>query len=187
MLSLIRAHALLHQASRERDPRGRVVATFDDYDVVRELVVDIVSEAVEATVPTTVRETVNVVANETEPLSIARLAELLNLDKSAASRRWQNARARGYLRNLEDSRGKPARIVLGEPLPENVEILPSLQRLIDRTMGVPDVRAPTNPRLLPGDAGYLHDLSVARAKGHVTEGEWEQLKLVHQTPARRAR
>ena len=74
--------------------------------------------------PTTVRETVNVVANETEPLSIARLAELLKLDKSAASRRWQNARARGYLRNLEDSRGKPARIVLGEPLPETSRSCP---------------------------------------------------------------
>ena len=40
VLGLIRAHALLHQATRERDDRDRVVATVEDYDVVRELVVD---------------------------------------------------------------------------------------------------------------------------------------------------
>jgi hypothetical protein len=35
------------------------------------------------------------------------------------------------------------------------------------------------PRL-PGDPGYLHRLSVAKENGHVSEGEWESLKLVHQ-------
>ena len=30
LLNLIRAHAILHQATRERDDRGRVVATLDD-------------------------------------------------------------------------------------------------------------------------------------------------------------
>ena len=92
---------------------------------MRELVVDIVSEGVEATVPATVREMVEAVAGSEEPLSIAQLASLLGLDKSATSRRWQNARARGYLKNLEEKRGKPARIVLGDPLPDDVEILPS--------------------------------------------------------------
>ena len=62
VLSLIRSHALLHQASRERDDAGRVIATIEDYAVVHELVVDIVSEGVEATVPATVRELVEAVA-----------------------------------------------------------------------------------------------------------------------------
>ena len=39
--------------------------------------------------------------------------------------------------------------------------------------------------LLPGDPGYLHNLSVAKEAGHVTEGEWERLKPVHQKLARR--
>jgi hypothetical protein len=132
VLSLIRSHALLHQVSRERDVGGKVVATIEDYAVVYRLVVDIVSEGVEATVPATVRELVEAVAGSKEPLSIAQLASLLGLDKSATSRRWQNARARGYLKNLEEKRGKPARIVLGEPLPDEVEILPSVERLQER-------------------------------------------------------
>ncbi len=129
VLSLIRAHALLHQASRARDAKGKVVATIEDYAVVHDLVFDIVSEGVEATVPATVRELVEAVAGSEEPLSIAQLASLLGLDKSATSRRWQNARRRGYVKNLEERRGKPARIVLGDPLPDEVEILPSPERL----------------------------------------------------------
>jgi hypothetical protein len=129
VLSLIRAHAILHQVSRERDGSGRVVASFEDYAVVRELVADVISEGVEATVPATVRELVQIVAAADEPMTIARLAERLGLDKSATSRRWQNARRRGYLKNLEDKRGKPARIVLDEQLPEDFEILPTAERL----------------------------------------------------------
>lgn len=35
LLALIRAHALLHQATRDKDKRGRIVATFADYAAVR--------------------------------------------------------------------------------------------------------------------------------------------------------
>jgi hypothetical protein len=61
LLHLIRAHALLHQTTREQDTQGRIVATIEDYAVVRELVADLVSEGIEATVPATVRETVEAV------------------------------------------------------------------------------------------------------------------------------
>ena len=43
VLSLVKSCAILHQASRERDEAGRVVATLEDYAIVRDLVVDIVS------------------------------------------------------------------------------------------------------------------------------------------------
>ena len=36
------------------------------------------------------------------------------------------------MKNLEEKRGKPARIVLGDPLPDEVEILPSPERLEER-------------------------------------------------------
>ena len=62
VLALIRSHALLHQATRDRDGNGRVVATLDDYDVVRHLVVDVISEAVEKTVKPEVRQIVAAVA-----------------------------------------------------------------------------------------------------------------------------
>jgi hypothetical protein len=125
LLNLVRAHALLHQANRELDAKRRIVATIDDYAAARELVADLLAEGVEATVPATVRETVEAVAAaDGEALSLAQLAATLKLDKSAASRRWREARRRGYLKNLEDKRGKPARIVVDEPLPEDVELLP---------------------------------------------------------------
>jgi hypothetical protein len=131
VLSLIRSHAILHQASRKRDADGKVIATIEDYEIVRELVVDLVSEGVEATVPPTVRETVQAVsALATEAgVSITVLARALNLDKASASRRWNSARARGYLKNLEPGRGKPARIVLADPLPDDVAILPAPEAL----------------------------------------------------------
>src|SRR3712207_9265111 len=56
LLNLIRAHAILHQATRERDENGQIIATLEDYARVRELVADLVSEGIDATVPGTVRE-----------------------------------------------------------------------------------------------------------------------------------
>jgi hypothetical protein len=128
LLGLIRSHALLHQATRERDDRGRIVATIDDYTVVRELVEEVFSAGIGATVKAETRETVQTVA-EFQPLheegvSLPTLANRLGLDKSVVSRRWRIARDGGYLVNLEERRGRPARLVIGEPLPEEVAILP---------------------------------------------------------------
>jgi len=130
LLNLIRAHALLHQASRERDAEGRVVATIEeDFAAVRELVADLVSEGIEVTVPKTVRETVEAVkrlreASSGEPVTVVELARELKLDRSAVSRRARNAKDRGYLRDLEDNPRKPSRLVLGDDLPDDVQILP---------------------------------------------------------------
>jgi hypothetical protein len=190
VLSLIRSHALLHQASRERDDQGRVVATLEDYVIVRELVVDVVSEGVEATVPATVRELVQAVAAAEEPVSIAKLAQLLGLDKSATSRRWQNARVRGYVRNLEERKGKQAQIVLGDPLPDETEILPSRERLETRcsAAGISEGIAPSPASRasggfpLLGDDGLDLALLAAVDAGHITHdegvGQYELSKLI---------
>jgi hypothetical protein len=129
LLNLIRAHALLHQASRGRDAEGRIVATIEDYAAVRELVADLVSEGIEATVPATVRETVEAVKrlrenSNGEPVTVAELARELKLDRSAVSRRVRNAKDRGYLRDLEENQRKPSRLILGDELPDDLEILP---------------------------------------------------------------
>jgi hypothetical protein len=133
LLNLIRAHAILHQASRERDNSGRVIATLEDYARVRELVADLLSEGIEATVPATVRETVEMVErlrDETEKdVTIAALAEELELDKSAAWRRVRSAMDRGYLENKEDRKGRPAKLVAVDALPGEIEILPAPERL----------------------------------------------------------
>lgn len=133
LLNLIRAHAILHQAGRDRDADGRIVATLDDYAKVRELVADLVSEGIEAAVPATVRETVGALkrlhSEESEPVTIAALALELELDKSVAWRRVRSAIDRGYLKNLEDRKGRPARLVPGDALPDDIEILPTPERL----------------------------------------------------------
>jgi hypothetical protein len=133
VLNLIRAHAILHQATRERDPEGRIVATLEDYAAVRELVAELISEGAEATVSTTVRETVEKLKSlhddEREAITIAKLAEELKLDKSTAWRRVRTAIERGYVKNLEDRKGRPARLVPGDPLPKDLEILPTVARL----------------------------------------------------------
>ena len=133
VLTLIRAHALLHQASRLTDEQGRVIATLEDYTAVRELVADLVSEGVEATVKPEIREVVETTACLiTEGRGEVRQGDLraiLNLDKSAISRRVAGALDDGFLKNLEDRKGRPARLVLGDPLPANRDVLPAPDRL----------------------------------------------------------
>ena len=140
VLNLIRTHTVLHQVSRERDEDGRIVATLEDYEVVRGLVEDLVSEGIDATVPRTVRETVAAVGRlredaEEDPVALTAVAGELDLDKSATSRRVRRAVNAGYLKNLEDKRAKPARLVLGDPLPEDLRILPSTEALHRCTTG----------------------------------------------------
>jgi hypothetical protein len=134
LLNLIRAHALLHQATRERDSEGRIVATVGDFAAVRELVADLVSEGIEATVSTTVRETVEAVKRlrergKGEPVTVAELARELKLDRSAVSRRVRNAKDRGYLRDLEENPRKPSRLVPGDELPDDLQILPEPEQV----------------------------------------------------------
>ncbi|MDA9982491.1 hypothetical protein N9H39_07090 [Gammaproteobacteria bacterium] len=130
ILNLIKAHAILHQATRDKDDSGRIVATLDDYAVVRELVADLIAEGIEATVPDTMRETVAAVESIiSDTVSTAQVARRLKLDRSAAGRRIRAAINRGYLTNLESKRGKPAKLAIDDPLPNEIEILPTADRL----------------------------------------------------------
>jgi len=134
LLNLIRAHAMLHQTTREKDTQGRIVATVDDYDAVRELIADLVAEGVEATVSATMRETVTAVLASLRgvadaTVSVTAVARHMKLDRSAVSRRINAAIDRGYLKNLEEKRGQPARICLGDALPEDADVLPSADSL----------------------------------------------------------
>jgi len=131
VLALIRAHALLHQANRKRDPKERIVAMLDDYRTVRELIADLLSEGAEATVPPTVRETVEVVRTHgtDDGMTAKAVGEHLGLDKGTAARRCQRAGSLGYLKNLETQRSRPGRHILGSPMPDDVEILPRVEEL----------------------------------------------------------
>ncbi len=130
LLQLVRSQALLHQVNRPRDGEGRIVATLDDYEVVRELVIDLISEGVEKSVPPTVRQTVEALRSLMKDtggplIGLPALSQRLGLDKGSVSRRVGRAVGLGYLKNLEDKQGKPAQLQLADPLPEDQEVLPT--------------------------------------------------------------
>jgi hypothetical protein len=111
-------------------------------------VADLVSEGIEATVPATVRETVEAVKrlredSNGEPITVTDLARELKLDRSAVSRRVRNAKDRSYLRDLEENRRKPSRLVPGDNLPDDLQILPKPE---DVRAGM-QKRAPDSARL----------------------------------------
>ena len=186
LLRLIETHALLHQASRARDPQGRIIATLDDYAIVRELVYDLVAEGIDATVPAVIRETVAAVpAADDQPVTLRQVAETLGIDKSAASRRVKHAIERGYLTNLADgARGKPMRLVQGEPLPADREILPTVnaiadsiakhrpeaaeQETVDALHTEPQGGVPTSDKPLTVVVADLKDAPACRFGGHHT-------------------
>jgi hypothetical protein len=140
LLALIRAHAMLHQANRDRDAAGCVIATVEDYEVVRDLVADVIAQGVGATVAATVRETVAAVAtlepDDEEGVTVRAVSDVLHLDRSNVARRLNVAADGGYVRNLEDRRGRPGRWVLsGDPLPDAVDLLPDPVQLRNTCAG----------------------------------------------------
>jgi len=166
ILNLIRSHALLHQATRERDSKGRIIATFDDYALVRELVADLVSDGIEAAVSATVRETVvavqDIITGSQGEVTVMQVASRINLDKSAAYRRVRVAIDRGFLKNLEDRRGRPARLTLGDPMPEDLEILPKPERLRGCMVAVKTegIEAPPSPLVVVGHGSSIDNQDV---------------------------
>jgi hypothetical protein len=178
LLGLIRAHALLHQATRQRDDRGRVIATHDDYAVVKELVEDVFSAGIGATVRAETRETVQAVvalrADYDEGVPLPVLAARLGLDKSVVSRRWRVARDGGYLVNLEERRGRPARLLPGEPLPEKVTILPDLDGCC--TVARPSEGDIPPAGIVEGVGGVGAVLENAEAATAAEEAEAERLQ-----------
>jgi hypothetical protein len=126
LVALISAHALLHRSTRAADKQGRVVATIADYAAIYDLVANLFAEGLEATVRPVVRETVEAVRAMGQPeLSLIALARKLKLDKNTVHNRVKKAIASGFLANNETKRGRPARIVLGDPLPAERQILPA--------------------------------------------------------------
>jgi DNA-binding transcriptional ArsR family regulator len=126
LLRLIEAHAIMHQLNRATDDQGRIVATEADYLAVRELVADLISDAVGSAVSAAVRQTAEAVAklDAGEGVTVHHLAEQLDLERSTVQYRVTAAREKGYLVNAEDRRGRAARWRTGNPLPDDVVILP---------------------------------------------------------------
>ncbi len=139
LLSLIRTHALLHQESRERDGRGWIVATVEDYSVVHDLVHEMFAETGEKAVPADVRETVEAIQQMGPPamadgdgVTIHQIATKLAsvgvaLDRSSVQRRVRSAIELNFLLDKAGGgRGKTKQIVLGDwPGYEDGAVLPT--------------------------------------------------------------
>ena len=174
LLNLIRAHALLHRSTRESDETGQVIATLQDYRAIHTLVAGYVAEGVQASVPKTVRETVHAVTEIAHPegsSTVQQVADTLKLDKSAASRRCQTAEKRGYIRNEETARGRPARYVIADPLPAERDILPHPDLLL-ATLGEHELREAgctvavepegySSPPPCPGEGRHVSGCTIA--------------------------
>ena len=137
LLSLIQASAILHQRHRERDDRGHIVATLADYSLVRDLVKDSYAAVSQSGLTPAIRETVETVARLLAApgidgrLTFRQISDALELAPSSGKWRIDRAIALGYLVNDETRRGQPARIHLGDPLPEEQEALPPPAALIE--------------------------------------------------------
>jgi hypothetical protein len=129
-----RASGILFSTHEEYRKWRSVIAEIEDYQVVRELVADLVAVGVEATVKQEVREVVDMVRRlldeGREDVRQTDLKLLLRVDKSAISRRVADALDAGFLKNLEDRKGRPARLVFGDALPDNCEVLPTPEQLV---------------------------------------------------------
>ena len=150
VVTLIRAHALLHRTNRQTDEAGNIGATVHDYEVVRGLVEDILAAGVEASVPKEVRETVEAVIKlngagpqppPDRPLDIRMediavpaqakdVAKDLGLDKGTTSRRISLAIELGYLQDMGDKApGRPMKLFPAEELPIDRQVLPTAAQL----------------------------------------------------------
>jgi hypothetical protein len=133
--SLIFAHAILHQASRGRDERGRIVATLADYAAVHELIAEILAEGIGATISDDVREIVAAVetaiakAAPATTVTRAQVQKEVGLDERATRRRLGQAVDAAFVVNTNPGRGKTGRYVVGDPIPDNLEVLPEVTKL----------------------------------------------------------
>jgi hypothetical protein len=133
VLRAIKTHALLHQALRGKDDAGRIIATVDDYAAVYGLVVDLVSRGLGASVSPEVRQTVEAVRallpRHRGGVPQYAIGAHLTLDRGTVSKRVKDATELGYLINEEWRSRQPAKLKPGDPLPDEVQVLPRPEQL----------------------------------------------------------
>jgi hypothetical protein len=135
---LLDAHAVLHQANRERDAKGRIVATLDDYEAVKRLMDPFVGTAseqgVKEQVRTTVEEAAAIVADrEDKSFTVKELEAALKKDNGSTNRRIRAAHP--YIVELDEKRGRSKLYGLGDELPLKVDALPTADELCKSATG----------------------------------------------------
>ena len=135
LFTFIKASALLHQAQRQVDAQGRVVATIADYALAYPIFSKVMAQSSGKGVPDNVREVVKLIterAGSAAPkpakgtfkrtgaigpgpevvISSEQIGTATGIGKSAAYRAVLGALDLGFLTNNETRRGKPFRLVL---------------------------------------------------------------------------
>ncbi len=135
---LLDAHAVLHQASRERDERGRIVATLEDYEAVKRLMDPFVGTASEQGVKEQVRATVEAAAEivsdrENKTFTVKELQVALQKDNGSTNRRIRAAHP--YIVELDEKRGRSKLYGLGDELPLKADALPTADELCKSATG----------------------------------------------------
>ena len=135
LFTFIKASALLHQAQRQKDAQGRVVATVADYALAYPIFSKVMAQSSGKSVPDNVRAVVKLIAERAgaaaaKPtkgrfqrtaaagpgaeviISSEQIGTATGIGKSAAYRAVHAALDLGFLTNNETRRGKPFRLVL---------------------------------------------------------------------------
>jgi hypothetical protein len=141
LFSFIKASAILHQAQRTIDDRGRVIATLADYAAAYPIFSKVLAQTSGQGVPDNVRTVVDLIAARTTPiatkaargkfsrtgatgtsaeveLSSEQIGTITGIGKSAAHRAVRAAIDLGFLVNNETRRGKPYRLVVRQRIDE---------------------------------------------------------------------
>ena len=145
MLTVIKSIAFLYQNQRERDDQGRIIATIDDYISARWVLEEVFATTVGEGVTPAIKETVEGVEQLStggNAVTQSQLADRLGLSKSTIHYRVERAIQGGWLVNQTMAKGAPARMVIGEPLPEG-NPLPHSDEL---TVCAEDCEIPSNLR-----------------------------------------
>jgi hypothetical protein len=160
LFSFIKASALLHQAQRQKDDRGRIVATVADYALAYPIFSKVLAESSGKAVPDNVRDVVKLIAERAgataaKPVAAAKPAGMrfqrvevaghageitisskeigtaTGSDKWAAQRAIRAAIDLGLLVNNEIRQGKPYRLVLKRAVDEvGISLLPDPRTIV---------------------------------------------------------
>ena len=149
ILTTIQSCALLHQRQRKRDEGGRVIATLDDYEMVRPLLdlalapslADNLTEAQRAAVEG-VR---SLCQDNTEAVTISAVGRFLNIDRSSASARLRSALEGGYVVNDEIHENRPAKLRPGKETMPPARVLPTPQEITEAIYSIDPENPPHGP------------------------------------------
>jgi len=185
LMELIETIALLYQCQREKTPDGEVIGSIEDYKVARNLVAHIFEVITSEGLTEVVRKTVEAIS-PSEETSETELAKKLNLSKSGAHYRVQKAIKGGWLINVENRKGYPARLKRGDPLPEEAKALPTLQHQFERYLkddtksleqGKNQLQSEKASRVFDRSAGLRSGVDTLPDSNIKEKKPYEQMKL----------